>query len=128
MTRLLLIALGGAAGAVLRYAVSGWTHQIAGEGFPWGTLAVNVIGSLAIGFFWGLSERTVFRPEVRPLLFIGVLGGFTTFSTYSLESFQLLRDAQYGWGVFNMLGSNLLCIGAVFVGYAGSRLVVEWLK
>ena len=118
------IAVGGAAGALLRYLVSGWAYALMGEGFPWGTLSVNVIGSFLIGFLWRLFDQIAIAPNVRTLIFVGGLGAFTTFSTYGLESLNLLRSGQYKLGLLNMLGSNVLGILSVFLGFVAARAVL----
>lgn len=91
-TKLLLIAAGGALGALLRYTVSGLALKMLGTGFPWGTFCANLLGCFFIGLFWALSDRVAFNPRVNPFLFIGLLGAFTTFSTYGLESINPLRN------------------------------------
>ena len=118
------IAVGGAAGALLRYLVSGWAYALMGEGFPWGTLSVNVIGSFLIGFLWRLFDQIAIAPNTRTLIFVGGLGAFTTFSTYGLESLNLLRSGQYRLGALNMLGSNVLGILSVFLGFVAARAVL----
>ena len=123
--RLIAIAVGGAIGALLRYAVSGLAYNLFGEAFPWGTMSVNLLGCLLIGFLWQTFEATALSPQLRALIFIGGLGAFTTFSTYGLESLNLLRDGQMRMGLLNILGSNLLGIVAVFVGIVLARLVFE---
>ena len=118
------IAVGGAAGALLRYLVSGWAYALLGEGFPWGTLSVNLIGSFLIGFLWRLFDQIAIAPNTRTLIFVGGLGAFTTFSTYGLESLNLLRSGQYKLGLLNMLGSNVLGILFVFLGFVAARAVL----
>jgi fluoride exporter len=118
------IAVGGAAGALLRYLVSGWAYALLGEGFPWGTLSVNVIGSFLIGFLWRLFDQITITPNVRTLIFVGGLGAFTTFSTYGLESLNLLRSGQYKLGMLNILGSNVVGISCVFLGFVAARAVL----
>ncbi len=122
------VALGGAVGAVLRYAVSGWTYHFSSGVFPWGTLAVNLIGSLIIGFLWGVSDVGVVSQNMRLFLFIGIIGSFTTFSTFSLESFSLLRDGEYVLLMFNILFSVVLGIGLVFAGYLFARYFINFLR
>ena len=125
MTKLLTIAAGGALGAVLRYVVSGLAHRLFGPTFPWGTLAVNVLGSFVLGLLWALSERAPLSPRTAAFLFVGVLGAFTTFSTYSLESFHLLRDGEVGLGVLNIVGSNVLGLFVVWLGFVCARLMLR---
>ena len=117
MQKLFVIAAGGALGAVLRYAVSGLAYRVFGEAFPWGTLVVNVAGSFAVGLLWGLSERALVPPRLAPFLFIGVLGAFTTFSTYSLETLNLLRAGKTELTLLNVGASNGLCLLAVYAGF-----------
>jgi CrcB protein len=117
--------MGGVIGALLRYWMSGLTHRFLGSGFPWGTLSVNLIGSLIIGFSWGMLESVVVSQNIRLLFFIGVLGSFTTFSTFSLESFHLLRDGEYVLFSMNILMNFLFGIALVFVGYFISRYIAN---
>jgi len=121
MTHLLYIAIGGASGALLRYAVSGFIHNFSGGAYPWGTLVVNLSGCLVIGFLWQLFENFSFTPNMRSFLFIGTLGAYTTFSTYGLETFNLLREREIGYVLLNFLASNILGIGMVFLGFIAAR-------
>ncbi len=123
MTRLLYIAAGGAIGALLRYSVSGVIHRFLSNGFPWGTLGVNLSGSLLIGFLWGMFESVIVSQNIRLMIFIGILGSFTTFSTFSLENFHLLRDGEYGMFALNVSLSFVLGIVLVFAGYFVSRYI-----
>ncbi|MCF7894986.1 MAG: fluoride efflux transporter CrcB, partial [Candidatus Omnitrophica bacterium] len=109
--------IGSTAGALLRYWLSGVTQRIFNGGFPWGTLSVNLVGSLAIGFLWGMFESIVVSQNMRVMIFIGLLGSFTTFSTFSLESFQLIRDGEYNLFLMNAIASFFLGITLVFSGY-----------
>lgn len=115
--KLLLIGAGGAAGALLRYAVSGVVYRLLGTSFPWGTLIVNVSGCFVIGLLWAVGERAPFPKGLHVLVFTGVLGAFTTFSTYGLETFSLLRDGEIALGLANFLASNLVGLGAVILGF-----------
>ncbi len=127
MIKLLLIAGGGAVGAVLRYAVSGLAYRLLEPTFPWGTLAVNLIGSFVIGLLWAVSERIPFPPTVTTFIFIGVLGAFTTFSTFTLETFNLLRDGEVLLGLGNVLASNVLGLALVWMGFIVARAVLAGL-
>lgn len=128
MAKLLLIAAGGALGAVIRYTVSGFTYRFFDETFPWGTMAVNLIGSFALGFLWALSERALLSPKLIPFLFIGVLGAFTTFSTYTLESINLLREGEVQLGLFNIIGSNVLGLVLAFFGFVCAQYLFNLFK
>lgn len=115
----LFIAAGGAAGAVLRYVISGWSYRLLGTGFPWGTLVVNVLGSFLIGFLWQLFEYVPISSNVRSLIFIGGLGAFTTFSTFAFESLNLIRDGEITLGLANIL---LMDIFGILLGLLGILL------
>ncbi|HEB99703.1 MAG TPA: fluoride efflux transporter CrcB [Thiotrichales bacterium] len=122
MSQWLAIAGGGAAGALLRYWVSNAVYTLAGRAFPYGTLAVNVLGSLAMGFlFVLLVERLESGPAVRAFLLIGLLGAFTTFSTFSIETLNLIQAGEAMKAVLNMLLSVLLCMVAVALGVLVGR-------
>ncbi len=123
MTKLIYIAVGGALGAVLRYGASGLAFRIGGAQFPWGTLAVNVLGSMIIGFAWALSNNRPLSGQATAFLFIGVLGAFTTFSSYSIETVNLFRDGQYGFGLANILFNNAGAIAGVVLGLLAGRLL-----
>ena len=122
MKTLLLIAGGGAIGAVLRYAASSSVYAVMGRGFPWGTLFVNVTGSLLIGVLSILMlERLALAPEWRAAVLVGVLGSFTTFSTFSLETLELLERGELMTATLNMLASVVVCLIAVWFGVAIGR-------
>lgn len=124
MFKLFLIGIGGFVGSVLRYIVSGLTFKVFREPwFPYGTLAVNVIGCFFIGLLSGLAEqRQLFSPEIRYLVFIGFLGGFTTFSTFGYEVFSFARGGKFAGSLINLLLHIVLGLGAVWLGYSISRL------
>ena len=122
MNQLLAIAAGGAIGALLRYWVSSATHAVAGHGFPYGTLLVNVAGSLAMGFLYiWLLERMLAGSALRAFLLIGLLGAFTTFSTFSVETLNLMENGQLVKAATNALLSVGLCVGAAAVGVGIAR-------
>jgi fluoride exporter len=121
MSKLFWIATGGALGAVFRYGVVSVIYRILGAGFPWGTFAVNAIGSLMIGALWAIAERTPLTDGWSAFLFIGVLGAFTTFSTFAIETANLMRDGRMVLGIANILLSNATCILLAFAGLSLGR-------
>jgi len=125
---LLLLMLGGAIGTLARYGVGGLAHRLFTTTFPLGTLLVNLLGSLLIGVLWGLSDNLRMSPNLRAFLFIGLFGGFTTFSTYSLESMNLFRDGEIKMALVNILANNVLGIVLVFTGYLGIRALMNLIK
>jgi len=116
----LLVGIGGFLGSILRYGVGGIIGRLkAGWTFPLETLLINVAGCLAIGLLAGLSEsRGLFSGATRAFLFIGLLGGFTTFSTFGYETFQLFRDAQWHTAALSACLQVVLGLGAVWAGHA----------
>ena len=117
MNQTIAIAAGGALGALLRYWVSHGVYAVLGRGFPYGTLAVNVLGSLAMGYlFIVMTERTALGAEWRAFALIGLLGAFTTFSTFSIETFNLIEQADYLKAGLNMVISVAACLFAAWIG------------
>lgn len=120
----LYIAIGGALGALARYALTGWVHSLAGASFPWGTLAVNLTGSMVLALAARLLTETATDPELRAFVAIGFLGSFTTFSTFSYEALALLQEGEWhlaGLYVAWSVGGGLL--GALLgFGLAGTIL------
>lgn len=120
------IAIGSMIGGVSRYAISRAVALRYGETFPWGTLVVNITGSLLIGFiagFTGPDSRYVVSPTVRNFLMVGICGGYTTFSSFSLQTLELIRNRDLGEAFGNILLSVAACIAAVAIGYiAGSAI------
>ena len=122
MNQVLAIAGGGAVGALLRYWVSSGVYLLAGRDFPYGTLVVNVLGSLLMGFLYiWLLERTLGGVAMRAFVLIGLLGAFTTFSTFSIETLNLMEAGQMGRAILNTLMSVVLCIGAAAMGVMLAR-------
>ncbi len=120
MSHLLLVILGGGLGSGLRYWLAGAVEQRYGAAFPLGTLAVNVLGSLAIGLFatlTGPDGRWVVPDGGRLFFMTGICGGFTTFSAFSLQTLTLVRDAQWLYAGLNILGSVALCLLFVWLGH-----------
>jgi len=117
MMQILIIAGGGAAGAMLRYGVSNGIYALLGRGFPYGTLVVNVLGSLLMGLLYVLLvERLSDAAEWRAFLLIGLLGAFTTFSTFSIETVMLFENGEPLRALLNMLLSVTLCVMATWAG------------
>ncbi len=117
------VAVGGALGSAARYGssllVAGWT----GETFPWGTLLINVVGSFVIGFFGmltGPDGRILVSPDIRQFVMVGICGGFTTFSSFSLQTLNLMRDGDMLRAGANVVGSVVLCLIAVWLGAVGA--------
>ena len=123
--QILYIAIGGSVGAVSRFLLSGFINRTSNDGFPWGTLTVNLIGSLLIGFFIELFSRTIIPENLRSIILIGFLGAFTTFSTYTLESINLLRGTEIKLFIQNILMQNVLGLVCVIFGIYLSRIVVR---
>ena len=122
MTQILAIAGGGAMGALMRFWVSGWVYSVLGRNFPYGTFAVNLLGSLAMGFFYvALIERLTAAPEWRAVIMVGFLGAFTTFSTFSLETLNLIEGGELPKALANMILSVVLCIVAAWAGMIAGR-------
>jgi CrcB protein len=124
MKDFLLISLGAVAGANLRYGVSRWSMRHISASLPWGTLLINTTGSFILGFFlvW-TSERVLADPRWRPLVAVGFCGGYTTFSSYSFETFQLFEQGHYRLALMNFAGNNFLALLAVVCGAALARAV-----
>ena len=124
MKQLIAIAIGGATGAVLRFWISGQVYAWLGRGFPYGTLTVNVLGSLLMGLLSVLLiERLSLGPEWRAVILIGFLGSFTTFSTFSIETLNLIEAGAYSRAMANTLISVVLCIAAAWAGVIAGRQI-----
>lgn len=136
MLKIILIACGGAIGSVLRYGLAGLTHRLLNNSdkaagaaiFPWGTLAVNLLGCFAIGALWELCEEFNVAPHLRAFIFVGVLGGFTTFSTFGFESRNLLRDGEFWLTAGNVLLSVGIGIVMVYLGAASSKGIMGMVR
>jgi CrcB protein len=113
-----LVAVGGAIGSVARYGVGEWVASVLGTAFPWGTLIVNIVGSFIIGAVAALagSDAPAITDNARLFLAVGVCGGFTTFSAFSLQTLALIQAGAWPQAVLNIAGSVVLCLIAVWVG------------
>ena len=121
---LLLVVLGGGIGAGGRYLLGGWLHGQLGSGFPWGTFAVNAMGSLMIGLVFGLAQAKSISPCTTLFLAVGVLGGFTTFSAFSYETMRLLANGSIGASFLNVAGQFAGGLVAVYAGFVAVRGLV----
>lgn len=124
MSRLFLIGSAGFIGTLARYWLSGIIARRYGETFPFGTLVVNLIGCFLVGLLFYLSqERFVVNPTARTVVLIGLLGGFTTFSSFGLQTFTLLQDGEFGLAALNLTASNFLGLVLVWAGYTLARIL-----
>lgn len=125
MNQIISIAIGGACGAVLRFLVSSGVYQWLGRDFPYGTLAVNIIGSFLLGLLTEalVLNRVAFTMEYRAAILVGFIGAFTTFSTFSLETVYLLEQNQFNKAFLNIISSVLACLLAIWLGlWLGRKL------
>jgi CrcB protein len=116
----LWVAIGGALGSMARYGCGGWVARLTGGVFPYGTLVVNTSGALVIGVFAAMSlpeGRFLVPPSTRLFVMTGICGGYTTFSTFSLETLNLMRDGEWSRALGNIVGSVVLSLFAVWLGY-----------
>lgn len=121
---LVLIGLGGFAGAIARYLVDGWVTGVTRGSFPWGTMAVNLSGSVVVGVLFALAiEQALLPAEIRGPVLIGFVGAYTTFSTLALESWRLLEDGALLQAAANLGGSLVLGVAAVMLGIGIGRVL-----
>ena len=124
MKTLMLVAIGGAIGAVARYSLSSQVYHWLGSDFPWGTMIVNVLGSFLMGFlFFLMAERIVVSGELRTAVLVGGLGAFTTFSTFSIETINLIQRGTSLTAILNICFSVVVCMAAVWVGMRLARSI-----
>jgi CrcB protein len=124
MERFVWICVGGAAGTGLRYLASGWMLRALGPAFPYGTLAVNVVGSLVLGLLMHLGMTTEWMsPTLRLALTTGLMGGLTTYSTFSFETMRLIEEGAWGLALLNVALTLFVCLGASFGGVLLGRLI-----
>jgi fluoride exporter len=122
----LWIAIGGALGSMARYGCSSVAAQWVGETFPWGTMFINILGSLIIGFFatlTGPDGRVLVAPDIRQFVLVGICGGYTTFSSFSLKTLNLVRDGDVLAAGGNIVGSVALCLIAVWLGHIAAAAI-----
>jgi CrcB protein len=121
--KLLAVAFGGSIGAVLRFLIYELIESKYHSDFPWATLTVNLLGSLVIGFLWGYFARIYVTPGMRLLIFVGILGSFTTFSTFAFDNFSLIKSGDYIYMTFYLLATNLFGISLAVGGYLLSKSI-----
>jgi fluoride exporter len=124
MARFFWICLGGAIGTGGRYLLSGWLARVAGAGFPYGTLAVNLLGSFLLSLIVEVSLATGLSPTFRLFATTGLVGGFTTYSTFNYETLQSLEEGAWALGLLNLGVTVLGCLAAGLLGVAAGRLLV----
>lgn len=118
------IGIFGFIGAISRYLLSGWVYGIVGTRFPYGTLAVNIIGSFLLGFLFKLTTgRVILEADLRTALTVGFIGAFTTFSTFSLETFNLLEEGSWALAALNIAASVIVCLLATWGGVVLARSI-----
>jgi fluoride exporter len=121
----LLVALGGALGATARFIVAGLVHRVASPFFPWGTFAINVTGCFVFGLIAGIADaRGAIGPATRAFVLVGILGGYTTFSSFAFETFELLRAGQVPAAIGNTVGQVVLGLAAFWVGWVLTRTML----
>jgi CrcB protein len=124
MLNAVVVFIGGGVGAFARYSMQGIIYRWIGTAFPYGTLAVNVIGCFLIGLFMIVFEdRFLVNPTLRIFLTVGILGGFTTFSTFSYETISMLRDGEIYFAFANILVSLVGCLGGTYLGMTAGKLI-----
>ncbi|HBA30574.1 fluoride efflux transporter CrcB [Parabacteroides goldsteinii] len=128
MIKVLILITGGAIGSALRYGVSMWVQRSLQYSFPFGILSVNIIGSFLIGFCWSLAENYNFSANTRAFLFTGLFGGFTTFSSFALDTMSLIKIGDYKLALLNILASNVLGLIVVFLGLLLGKNVLSLMK
>ncbi len=128
MKNIIFIAIGGSLGSVCRYIFSKYANSFTNSSFPLGTLLVNISGAFMLGFFFYLFQNKFINSNYKNFLTIGFLGAYTTFSTYSLESVNLLKGGQIKLGLINILTNNLLGILLVIVGFFCADLLLKLVR
>jgi CrcB protein len=126
----LLVVVGGGIGSAARFGLSTWVNQLmqVKSVFPYGTLSVNLLGSFMAGLVWGLSTETTMKPETRIFLLVGFMGGFTTFSSYALESYNLFNNGEVKNAFINILVNNIGSLLLVFAGIVLAKYLLKGLK
>lgn len=128
MIKIAALFVGGGFGTLLRYFMSSGSQRLVNTGFPVGTITINLSGSFLIGLLWALAGTFNVSPNFRAFIFIGVLGGYTTFSTFMLENLNLLRGSEIKAAVVNLLFSNFAGLALVFIGYYIGVFMISLLR
>ncbi len=123
--RYLAVFIGGGIGAIFRDILSRFVYSLMYPVFPFGTMAVNLLGSFLFGFLWQLTSNVIVSRELKTLIFTGFLGAFTTFSTFSFETANLLREGEFKYAVFNVVLSVLLGILCIFIGVYLAKQIIR---
>lgn len=124
MSTLLIVGVGGFFGAIARYLLGGWINDLTRSAFPLGTFVINISGAFILGFFMTLTtERFALNPNLRPLIAIGFLGAYTTFSTFSYETVRLIEDGSFGLALANAGVSLLVGVVAIYAGIFAGRSI-----
>ncbi|MBI5521123.1 MAG: fluoride efflux transporter CrcB [Desulfarculus sp.] len=124
MQKLFYIGLAGALGTLARYGLSGWVQRLGDFSYPWGTTAVNLLGCFLFGLVWTWAEaRLWFTGEMRAVVLVGFMGGFTTFSSFAFETGMLLKDSQWLMACANLVLQNLVGLVALALGWAAGKAI-----
>ncbi len=126
--RLLYVLIGGAIGSLLRYLVSGFVQKQTSPTFPWGTLTVNLLGCFLIGFLWEHFEYVTAASIIRTFVFMGILGSFTTFSAFSIETINLIKEKNFLTATINIFANNLFGLAFCFGGYLMARCISNFFR
>jgi len=121
----LVVFIGAGLGGLARYGVGGWIQAAAGGGFPWGTLLINVTGSLLLTFVYAFLEGTAAAPEWRAFLGVGALGGYTTFSSFSFETVRLVQDGEWDRALAYVAASVILSLAGAVLGFRVATIVLQ---
>ncbi len=122
--KFIYLGLAGAAGTISRYLFSGFVQKLSSNNFPLGTAAVNIVGCLLFGLIWAIMENRLSNIDaIRPIIFIGFFGAFTTFSSFMYETSQLLDNSQWFFASVNIIGQNIIGLISILVGLAIGRLI-----
>jgi len=127
-SKLLLLFAGGGAGTVFRYLVSSYSGRLVQSGFPVGTAVVNLSGSFLIGLLWAMTDVMNISPNLRALVFIGFIGGYTTFSTFMIENLNLIRSSEVKGMVMNLLLNNILGLVLVIAGFMFGKYFINLMR